>query len=81
VADLEADGKGVPVLLRQYLNLGARVAALSVDHRFSDTLDGLMVVDLTGTRPAMLERTMGREAARAFLAYHARGARGARGAA
>ncbi len=77
VADLETDGKSVPVLLRQYLHLGARVAALNVDSRFSHTLDGLVVVDLAATRPAMLERTMGREAARGFLAYHSRLSRGA----
>jgi hypothetical protein len=36
VADLETDGKGVPVLLRQFLNLGARLVALNVDRRFSN---------------------------------------------
>ncbi len=77
VADLETDGKGVPVLLRQYLNLGARVVAFNVDRRFSNALDGLVVVDLTRTPPGMLERTMGREAAREFLAYHSHASRGA----
>ncbi len=77
VADLETDGKGAPVLLRQYLNLGARLVALSVDRQFSNALDGLVVADLTCTRPAILERTMGRYAARAFLEYHSRSCRGA----
>ncbi len=77
VADLETDGKGAPVLLRQYLNLGARLVALNVDRQFSNALDGLVVADLTCTRPAILERTMGRDAARAFLEYHSRSCRGA----
>ncbi len=77
IADLEPDGKGVPVLLRQYLGLGARVVAFNVDRKFSNALDGLVVVDLTRTRPVTLERYMGRDAAREFLAFHARTSRGA----
>ena len=33
VADLEPDGKGVPVLLRQYLNCGGEMLAFNVDQR------------------------------------------------
>src|SRR5262249_52329917 len=46
VSDLEGDGKGIPVLLHHYLNLGGRVLAFSVDKSFSNVLDGLIVVDL-----------------------------------
>ena len=46
VAELKADGKGVPVLLRQYLQLGGTVLAFNVDKAFSGVVDGLVVVDL-----------------------------------
>ena len=46
IADIENDGKGVPVLIRQYLKAGGRVLGFSVDPNFSDTLDALILVDL-----------------------------------
>jgi len=71
VADMEADGKGVPVLLRQYLQLGGAVLAFNVDRAFSSVVDGLVVVDLTRLAPPHLEKYLGREGAAAFRAYHA----------
>ncbi len=70
VAELEADGKGVPVLLRQYLQLGGTVLAFNVDRAFSDVVDGLVVVDLAGLAPAVLEKYLGREGAAGFRAAH-----------
>jgi hypothetical protein len=43
VADIEADGRGLPVLLRQYLKLNARLLGWNVDRRFGRALDGLML--------------------------------------
>ncbi|MBV9621012.1 MAG: lysophospholipid acyltransferase family protein [Gammaproteobacteria bacterium] len=54
IAGLEPDGKGAPVLLRQYLKLGARALGFSVDARFGDALDCLMLVDLRRTAPRLL---------------------------
>ena len=71
-ADIEADGKGIPVLLKQYLKLGGRLLAFNVDPVFSDALDGLILVDLRQTAPAVLNRYMGREGTRQFLGYHLR---------
>ena len=70
VADLEPDGKGVPVLLRQYVRMGGRLLAFHVDPAFSNTLDGLVLVDLRRTEKSILDRYMGREAAAAFLCAH-----------
>ena len=70
ITDIERDGKGVPVLLRQYLKLGGRLAAFNVDPKFSRCLDGLIVVDLARTERAMLERYMGPEGAASFLNFH-----------
>jgi putative hemolysin len=65
---IEPDGKGVPVLLRQYLKLGARVIGFNVDANFSDVVDGMIVVDLTRVEQRELYKYMGREAAESFLA-------------
>lgn len=70
IADLEPDGKGVPVLLRHYLKLGGRLLAFNIDPKFSRCLDGLIVVDLATTSPAMLSRYMGTQDAETFLRYH-----------
>jgi putative hemolysin len=70
VADLEADGKGVPVLLRQYLHLGGTILAFNVDRAFSGVVDGLVVVDLARLAPAVLEKYLGREGAAGFRAVH-----------
>jgi hypothetical protein len=69
VADLEPDGKGMPVLLRQYLKLGARFFAFNVDPDFSDALDALMLVDLTKTDRKILHRYLGIEGTASFLAH------------
>ncbi len=70
LARIEPDEKGVPVLLKQYLKLGGRLLGFNVDAHFNNALDGLIVVDLTRTEPAVLQRYMGREAAGRFLAFH-----------
>lgn len=67
---MEGDGKGMPVLLRQYLKLGGKVLGFNVDAAFANVLDGLIMVDLTQTDPAILARYMGRDASAAFLAQH-----------
>lgn len=70
VSDIEADGKGIPVLLRQYLKLGGTVLTFNLDRHFGDAIDGLMVVDLAKTPEKTLARYMGREESAAFLARH-----------
>jgi putative hemolysin len=70
ITDVEADGKGLPILLRQYAKVGGKLLGFSVDRNFSNTLDGLVVVDLRQTDPAVLERYMGREHAARFRRIH-----------
>ncbi|MBV8553483.1 MAG: lysophospholipid acyltransferase family protein, partial [Acidobacteriaceae bacterium] len=79
IQDLEGDGKGVPVLIRQYLKLGGRFLAFNVDPDFSNALDALIVADLRTATPAVLERCMGRQAAAAFRAFHGLSSTAARG--
>jgi putative hemolysin len=56
VSRIEADRKGVPVLLRQYLKLNARVIGFNVDPNFGDALDALMMADLTTVSETVLAR-------------------------
>jgi putative hemolysin len=70
VADIEADGRGLPVLLRQYLKLNARLLGWNVDRRFGRALDGLMLVDLVDVPRPVLSRYLGKDGAGAFLAAH-----------
>ncbi len=70
VADLETDGKGIPILLQQYLNLGGQILDFSVDRKFSNVLDGLIVVDLLKPTHRQLERYMGKANAAEFLRFH-----------
>jgi hypothetical protein len=72
IADIEEDGKGVPVLLRQYLKAGGRLLGLNVDPNFCDAVDALILTDLRTAPPALMERCMGRLESRSFLAWHAR---------
>ena len=69
VSDLEPSRTGVPVLLRQYLKLGGKLLGFNLDPEFSNTLDGLIVVDLTKTEPRLLERYLGKAEALEFLQY------------
>ncbi|HKQ48946.1 MAG TPA: lysophospholipid acyltransferase family protein [Phycisphaerae bacterium] len=70
VQEIEADGRGVPILLRQYLKLNAKLLGFNVDPVFGNVLDGLFYVDLTTVERSLLDRYLGREAATAYLAYH-----------
>jgi putative hemolysin len=70
VSDLESDGKGVPVLIREYLRLGGQVMGFNVDPNFSDVVDGLILVDLTKTPKRTLDRYMGHAEAEKFREYH-----------
>jgi hypothetical protein len=70
ITDVEADGKGLPVLLRQYAKVGGELLGFNVDSKFSNVLDGLVMVDIRRTDPAILERYMGREGVARFRRHH-----------
>ena len=70
VRDLEQGERSLPVLLRQYLKLGGRVLAFARDPDFHDSLDALVLVDLSVAPLEVLVRYMGDEGLRAFLEYH-----------
>jgi putative hemolysin len=70
VAGLEPDGKGAPVLLRQYLRLGGRVLGFNIDTEFANSLDCLILVDLRKTDPKVLRRYMSDSAWARFQQSH-----------
>jgi putative hemolysin len=72
IARSEQDGKGVPVLLRQYLKLNARLIGVNVDRDFGDAVDALMMVDLRAMNSSILQRYLGKRGSADFLAFHAR---------
>jgi putative hemolysin len=71
VAEIEHDRQSMPVLLRQYLKLNARLLGFNTDPAFGDVLDALMLVDLTQVSRAVLVRYMGKEEAEQFFRHHA----------
>jgi len=46
IADLEFDGKGVPIPIKQYMKAGGRVLGFNIDPHSSNVLDVLMMADL-----------------------------------
>jgi putative hemolysin len=56
VRRIEPDGKDIPVLLRQYLKLNAKLLGFTVDRDFGHVIDGLVVVDLVKVAPRILAR-------------------------
>lgn len=72
LADIEQDGKEMPILLRQYLKIGGSVLAFNVDRNFSSVLDALIAVDLRRASREVLNRYMGTTKAAEFLRVHGR---------
>ena len=70
ISDVEEDGKGLPILIRQYAKVGGKLIAFNLDRKFSDVVDGLVVVDLRQTNPGVLERYMGKDGVSAFRRFH-----------
>lgn len=73
ISDLELDGKGLPILIQQYVKLGGKLLAFSVDPRFGDALDAFVLLDLTAAPARALSRYLGQAEAARFLARHASG--------
>ena len=70
ISDVEEDGKGLPILIKQYAKLGGKLISFNLDRKFSDVVDGLVVVDLRQTDRAVLERYMGKEGCARFRSFH-----------
>ena len=72
VGDIEPDGKGPPVLLKQYMRMGAKSLAFNVDPAFGQCLDCLCLLDMPATERRVAEKYMGKEQVATFFAAHGR---------
>ncbi len=70
ISDVEEDGKGLPILLKQYAKVGGRLVGFNLDRKFSDVVDGLVIVDLRQTDSSILERYLGKEGYTGFCRFH-----------
>ena len=61
VEEVERGERAVPVMLRHYLRLDARLLALNVDHDFGEAIDALMLVDLAEIDRRILRHYVGDE--------------------
>lgn len=55
IADAEENGWSVPVLLKRYLSLNAKIIGFNRDPSFNDSLDGFVVLDLSKVPQATIE--------------------------
>jgi putative hemolysin len=56
IGDIENTHIKIPVLLRQYMNINAKIISFNIDPKFSDCLDGFLVVDAHNIPPEMIEK-------------------------
>ena len=69
ISEIESDGKGIPVLIKQYLKMSATILSFNVDDDFSGVIDGLIVVDFKKADPKLLSRYMGKEGIKNFQSH------------
>ncbi len=46
ISEIEIDHNKIPVLLRQYIQLNAKIIEFNVDPKFNDAIDGFLVLDI-----------------------------------
>jgi putative hemolysin len=70
ISCIEYDKKGIPVLLKHYIQLGGKILGFNIDRNFSNGLDGLIMVDLTACNEKLLSHYMGPKGVEKYLAFH-----------
>ena len=70
ISSIEPDGKGLPILFRQYSRFNFRVLDFNVNPIFSSTTDGLMYVDMRTLTPKGIKMLMSETAYRNYLDHH-----------
>ncbi|CAM3778515.1 lysophospholipid acyltransferase family protein [Mucilaginibacter galii] len=56
ISEIETHNIKVPVLLRQYISLNAKIICFNIDPKFADCLDGFLVLDLHNVPKDVLEK-------------------------
>lgn len=54
VLDIEGGNRGIPVLIKKYLQLNGKVLSFNVDHDFNDALDVFILLDCTNVPESSL---------------------------
>ena len=60
IGDIDQYNSGLPVLLKKYLGLNAKIAAFNVDPKFNDCIDGLLILDIFDIPKSVIE-SLGKE--------------------
>ncbi|WP_026896699.1 lysophospholipid acyltransferase family protein [Daejeonella oryzae] len=56
ISDVETSHLKIPVLLRQYIALNGKIICFNIDPKFSDSLDGFLIVDMEKIPAEILEK-------------------------
>ncbi len=67
VANHEPDGKGIPVLLRQYFKMNATLLDFAFNPYFQHCLEAMVLVDLKAAPALLLKKYMGKEGYQKFM--------------
>lgn len=70
VRTIESGRRAMPILLRQYLKLDAKLLAANVDRDFGDVLDGLMFADMLHLDRRVMRFFIGEDGMERFLTHH-----------
>jgi putative hemolysin len=70
IAGLEKDGKGVPILIKQYIRMNARLIEFGVWENHSNAVVALLLADLATADPRFLKRYMGDKGYQNFMTHH-----------
>jgi len=69
ISDIETKQEGIPVLLKQYLRLGGKLLGFNVDRKFSNVLDGLILIDLMQANHDSLEKYFTKQGLESLVKY------------
>ncbi len=72
IEEIEGSHIKIPILIKHYLKMGARVIALNIDRDFGNALDILMMTDLLRADPEQLRKYMTPEGYNQYLRFHER---------
>jgi len=70
IMEIEPDGKGIPILIRQYMKLGGKFCGFGIDPSFNDAIDCLVMIDIMKGDNTMLERYIGEDALKELRNFH-----------
>ncbi len=70
VSQVETPETRIPVLMKQYLKLGAKVLGFNIDPDFNNCLDVLIYVDLTQSPPDVMKKYWGEKGQQIYADTH-----------